>query len=118
MNKTIKLLSFDLDGTLAESKKPVSYNMAKLLETLLTKYHLCIITGGTLQQVLTQVIPKINFKSQKYKKFFLLPVSGSQMYQFNPTTQKTASIYSLKISKTDKTKIIKLLKTKSREMKL
>ena len=43
----VKLVAFDLDGTLAPSKGPISSEMADGLKRLLDITQVCIISGGT-----------------------------------------------------------------------
>ena len=45
-----KLVIFDLDGTLAESKSPVDAEMAELLRGLLAVAKVAIISGGDWPQ--------------------------------------------------------------------
>ena len=45
-----KIIAFDLDGTLAESKSPLADKMAEILNELLTKYQVCVISGGKFEQ--------------------------------------------------------------------
>ena len=51
-----KMIIFDLDGTLAESKSPINKEMAEALGELLSKKKVCIITGGNYEQIAKQVV--------------------------------------------------------------
>lgn len=51
---------FDLDGTLAESKQPIPDLMADTLKQLTKLHRVCILTGGTLQQIQTQVLDALD----------------------------------------------------------
>ena len=51
-----KLIVFDLDGTLAESKSPVDAEMAALLGTLLSIVKVAVISGGNWPQFESQVL--------------------------------------------------------------
>lgn len=55
----VKVLAFDLDGTLAESKQPISMKIAKELDRLMNDYTVVIVTGGTLEQVKKQVVQNL-----------------------------------------------------------
>lgn len=50
------LVFFDLDGTLAQSKQPLTESMAQLLSQLLHVTRVAIISGGALPQFLSQVV--------------------------------------------------------------
>lgn len=67
-----KLIAFDLDGTLAESKSAIDNEMAYLLMKLLHKYDVAIISGGDYPQFIKQVIPFITDKSL-LSKLYLYP---------------------------------------------
>jgi len=55
----VKVLAFDLDGTLAESKQPIPAKIAKELDRLMNDYQVAIVTGGTLEQVQRQVVQNL-----------------------------------------------------------
>jgi phosphomannomutase len=48
-----KLIVFDLDGTLAESKSPLDTEMAALLTSLLATVKVAIISGGNYRRINT-----------------------------------------------------------------
>ena len=54
-----KLILFDLDGTLAESKQPITTEMAALLAQILAATRVAIISGGALPQFLSQAIAEL-----------------------------------------------------------
>ena len=41
-----RVIVFDLDNTLAESKSPITEQMAGLLDDLLKKFQVCLISGA------------------------------------------------------------------------
>jgi phosphomannomutase len=56
----VKVLAFDLDGTLAESKQIIPDKIAAKLNKLLDSYTVAIVTGGTFEQVQKQVVSKLD----------------------------------------------------------
>jgi hypothetical protein len=54
-----KLIVFDLDGTIAESKAPLDAEMATLLSGLLAVVKVAIISGGNWPQFHKRVIEAI-----------------------------------------------------------
>jgi phosphomannomutase len=81
-----KIIAFDLDGTLAESKRPITEEMAKLVEELIKEKIVVVISGGTFKQFDTQFLPTLNkeiFISPDIKNLILLPTSGSQRYEYD-----------------------------------
>ena len=75
----VKLVAFDLDGTLAPSKGPISSKMASSLKELLDFSPVCIITGGTKEQILSQVVSHLP-NNANLRNLHLMPTSGSQYF--------------------------------------
>lgn len=75
-----KLIAFDLDGTLAESKQPIDDRTARFLTDLATNYELAIITGGTMKQIETQVLQRVPDWVQD--KLHLMSCSGAIYEKF------------------------------------
>ncbi len=97
-----KLIVFDLDGTLAESKSPLSDEMSTLVGALLRTIKVAIISGGDWPQFQKQVLS--NLVHDKYlKNLFLLPACGTKFYVYNSGWEKR---YSEDFSEDEKKKII------------
>lgn len=86
-NLNKKIIAFDLDGTLAESKQPLSPDIAELLCQLARDKKVAIISGGSFNQFKKQFlpffVPKKENEDQVYKNLTLLPTSGSRRYQYD-----------------------------------
>jgi len=54
-----ELYIFDLDGTITESKSPMSLDMSVLMYSLLRIKKVAIITGGRLSQIQSQFIDRL-----------------------------------------------------------
>ncbi|HEY5589285.1 MAG TPA: HAD-IIB family hydrolase [Candidatus Paceibacterota bacterium] len=82
-----KIVAFDLDGTLAESKQHLENDTAELLCLLAKERIVVIITGGSFEQFKKQFLPyfKPNIEDEEliYKNLILLSTSGSQRYQYD-----------------------------------
>jgi len=86
INLNKKIVAFDLDGTLAESKRPITHDMALLIEALAKEKVVVIISGGTFKQFNTQFLPafkKEGFSEDFVRNLILLPTSGSQRYEYD-----------------------------------
>jgi len=81
MTNNYKLIAFDLDGTLADSKAPIDPLMADALAKLLERYEICIITGGTQEQIISQVVDKLS-KEIKISNLHLMPTAGARYLRF------------------------------------
>ncbi|MCX6755980.1 MAG: HAD-IIB family hydrolase [Candidatus Nomurabacteria bacterium] len=78
-----KVIAFDLDGTLAESKSPINPKMSEVLSKLLKKYKIAIISGGSYTQFKKQVIDTFtNDESDFFSNLILFPTTGSSLYVY------------------------------------
>lgn len=101
-----KLIVFDLDGTLAESKSSLDTEMASLLHDLLGIVKVAIISGGGWPQFEKQILSNLS-ADERLNNLSLLPTCGTQFYQYKATWKK---IYSEDFNQEEKTKIINELK--------
>lgn len=76
-----KLVMFDLDNTLAESKAPLTSEMAGLVAELLARTKVAVISGGALPQFVNQVVNRLPADAHK-SNLYILPVSGAALYEF------------------------------------
>ncbi len=106
-----RLIVFDLDGTLAESKSPLDAETATLLHDLLGVVRVAIISGGAWSQFETQVLSKLS-SDERLARLSLLPTCGTK---FRSYEGRWSELYSEDLSATDKEKIIGALKTAARE---
>jgi len=90
----IKLLAFDLDGTLAESKQEIKKDLAKILKTLIKKYLILIIGGGKLSQIKKQI-----GELAKEKNLIIGALSGSLVFYKKRVLFKTKVIPKNKFKK-------------------
>jgi HAD superfamily hydrolase (TIGR01484 family) len=76
-----KLVVFDLDGTLAESKSPIDAEMAQLLDQLLGLMKVAIISGGDWPQLEEQVLPHLG-QDERLENLSVLPTCGTRFYRY------------------------------------
>jgi hypothetical protein len=110
-----KLIVFDLDGTLAESKASIDAEMARLLDHLLTIVKVSVISGGAWLQFEKQVLAHLS-KDQRLKNLSLLPTCGTKFYKYD---SKWELLYSEDFSIEEKKKILSSLQqaTETPELK-
>ncbi|MCR4298646.1 MAG: HAD-IIB family hydrolase, partial [Gallionella sp.] len=101
-----KLIIFDLDGTLAESKSPLDAEMATLLSALLGIVKVAVISGGNWPQFEKQLLSSLPHDA-RLKNLSLLPTCGTKFYQYAGEWRK---IYSEDFTKDEKKKITSSLK--------
>ena len=100
-----KIIGFDLDDTLAITKSPISDRMAGILSRLLENYDVCVITGGTFQQIKKQVIDRLNVAPELLQKFHAMPTCGTRYYRFDAADDEWKIQYANDLSDEQKTQI-------------
>ncbi|OAN62277.1 HAD-IIB family hydrolase [Sphingomonas sp. TDK1] len=76
-----RLIAFDLDGTLAESKQPLEARMASSLSSLLDILPVAVISGGDCKQFDVQVISRLP-PGTRLDRLFIMPTTGAKLYRF------------------------------------
>jgi HAD superfamily hydrolase (TIGR01484 family) len=97
-----RLIVFDLDGTLAESKSPLDAEMATLLGRLLEVVKVAVISGGAWAQYEKQVLSHLP-DGDDLKNLSLLPTCGTKFFRRNGTWKE---LYSEDFDADQKAKII------------
>ncbi len=77
-----KLISFDADGTLVESKTKMSSTMVGLFNALLEKYFVNVISGGKYQIFEENVLSEISSDEKVLSNLTLSPTCGAVMYVY------------------------------------
>jgi len=102
-----KLIVFDLDGTLAESKSALGGEMSILLHDLLSVVKVAVISGGGWPQFEKQLLANLPH-DECLVNLSLLPVCGTKFFQYKTDWQQ---IYSEDLSSQEKGKITGALKS-------
>ena len=100
-----RLIVFDLDGTLAESKSSLDTEMATLLSALLGIVKVAVISGGDWPQFEKQVLSNLP-RDERLNNLSLLPTCGTKFYQYAGDWKK---IYSEDFTADEKEKIVSSL---------
>ena len=96
-----RLIVFDLDGTLAQSKAALDDEMATLFGRLLGVIRVAIISGGDFPQFQKQVIDRLP-SSSDVGNLSILPTSGTKFFEYDGQWRK---LYSDDLSDDQKKKI-------------
>jgi phosphomannomutase len=100
-----KLIVFDLDGTLAESKSSLDAEMSRLLGDLLGIVKVAVISGGGWPQFQKQVLSHLPH-DETLVSLSLLPTCGTQFFRYARGWEK---IYSEDFTADEKQKIVSSL---------
>ena len=101
-----KLIVFDLDGTLAESKSPLDAEMSTLLSALLGIVKVAVISGGNWPQFEKQLLSNLPHDAH-LKNLSILPTCGTKFYKYKLGWEE---LYSEDFTDEEKEKIISSLK--------
>ena len=101
-----KLIVFDLDGTLAESKSSLDAEMSGLLHDLLAIVKVAVISGGGWPQFDKQLLSNL-LHDERLANLFLLPTCGTKFYRHESADWKM--IYSEDLTVDEKRKIVSSL---------
>jgi hypothetical protein len=104
-----KVIAFDLDDTLAESKSTIEDRMGDLLRQLLDKFHVCVISGGKFEQFNKQLLSNLKADPTQLERLHLMPTCGTRYYTYNLAHGKWDQVYAEDFTEADKKKIIKAL---------
>jgi HAD superfamily hydrolase (TIGR01484 family) len=85
-----RLIVFDLDGTLAESKSSLNPLMGTLLTSLLNLVRVAIISGGDWPQFEKQILSHLP-SNKSLENLSLLPTCGTKFYRFSADWYKLYS---------------------------
>lgn len=96
-----KLVAFDLDGTLTESKQPMDAEMAELLAKLLEKKMVAIISGGKYEMFMHQ-LPVLKPSPELLKKLFFFPTTGTRFFRY---TDSWEQVYAEVLTEEERSKI-------------
>ncbi len=98
-----KLIVFDLDGTLAESKSSLDGEMLSLLKELLGTVKVAVISGADWPQFEKQLLDKLS-SGAYLTNLSILPTCGTKYYRY--TNGAWEKLYSEDLSSGEKEKII------------
>lgn len=113
-----KLIAFDLDGTLAESKSALPDQISSLLSRLLEKYQVCVISGGKFGQFEKQLLGNLHANPSLLHKLHLMPTCGTRYFTYSKLTESWEMKYAEDFSNEEKNKIRFALEQGIDELKL
>lgn len=109
-----KLIVFDLDGTLTESKMEMDGEMALLMTKLLKVKQVAVIGGGKFEVFKKQLLSKLSSAEELLNNLFLFPVTATTFYQYK--NNEWTEVYSQSFSDEEKSEILSALDKTLKEL--
>lgn len=113
-----KVIAFDLDDTLAITKSPISDRMVDLLDALLNKYDVCIISGGKFEQFKVQVADRLVATPRQLSRLHLMPTCGTRYYRFDELAEEWQQQYSEDLTDDQKKRTLAALEVGAKKLGL
>lgn len=107
-----KVIIFDLDGTLTESKAALTLEMGATLARLLEKMPVAVMSGGSYAQFQKQFLGGMPTDAN-YKNLYLFPTSAAQCYIWKDGSWQF--LYNNPLSLEEKAEILEALAESTRE---
>ncbi len=76
-----KVVAFDIDETLTESKEPLTPEMAGLLVRLLERTKVSTVSGGKLEIFLSQIYERLP-QDANMQNLYCIPTAGAALYEY------------------------------------
>jgi len=111
--KKKKLVVFDLDGTLTETKSNMDSEMARLFSRLLRNKQIAVIGGGKYALFRRQLLRPLRRSKRLLHNLFLFPTTATSFYRYRHGWKK---VYVKELSKRERTMIKKAFKKSFREI--
>ncbi|GAA3501809.1 HAD-IIB family hydrolase [Streptomyces prasinosporus] len=102
-----RLVMFDLDDTLALSKAKITPRMARCLARLLSRQHVCIISGGRYEQFQTQVLEELALTPELAGRLHLMPTCGTRYLRWDDGGWR--DVYCENLSDEEKALVVEVL---------
>lgn len=112
---TEKLVIFDLDGTLTESKSDMDAEMSRLLCALLAKKPVAVIGGGKYELFQRQLLKKLRCPGSRLGRLYLFPTTSTAFYRYGMRGWRRVYLHAL--TKGQRRKIFRAFQKVLREFK-
>jgi phosphomannomutase len=104
-----RVIAFDLDDTLADSKSPITKQMADLLDRLLRVFQVCVISGGKFEQFEEQLLTHLESDASTLSALHIMPTCGTRYLRFDGETKIWTQVYAEDLSADQRAGIVAAL---------
>lgn len=104
------VVSFDLDGTITESREAIEAFMCDLLSELSKKALVVIISGSSYKNLLKQLGFFLETTDKNiFENILMMPANGSQTFSYNKNTDSWELVDMTPMSESTKNKVVSVL---------
>ena len=104
-----QVLAFDLDNTLAASKSPITARMGGLLDGLLKRFQVCVISGGKFEQFDKQLLNHLRAAPRTLGALHVMPTCGTRYFRFNVAANAWRQVYAEDLTADQRARIVSVL---------
>lgn len=104
-----RVIAFDLDNTLADSKSPITEQMADLLNGLLKRFQVCVISGGKFGQFEEQLLDHLKAAPRALMALRIMPTCGTRYFRFDVVAKAWQEVYAEDLTAAQRAKIVAAL---------
>jgi phosphomannomutase len=104
-----RVIAFDLDNTLADSKSPITQQMAGLLKDLLREFQVCVISGGKFGQFEEQLLNNLGAAPRALAALHIMPTCGTRYFRFDLATNVWQQVYAEDLNADQRVRIVAAL---------
>jgi phosphomannomutase len=104
-----RVIAFDLDNTLADSKSPITEEMADLLNALLRKFQVCVISGAKFGQFEEQLLNNLGAAPRTLEALHIMPTCGTRYFRFDLAAKAWQQVYAEDLTAEQRARIIAAL---------
>jgi phosphomannomutase len=104
-----RVIAFDLDNPLADSKSPITGQMADLLNGLLRKFQVCVISGGKFEQFEEQLLNHLKASPRTLTALHIMPTCGTRCFRFDVADKAWQQVYAEDLTAAQRAEIVAAL---------
>jgi HAD superfamily hydrolase (TIGR01484 family) len=98
-----------LDNTLADSKSPVTDQMAGLVVDLLKEFQVCVISGGKFEQFEVQLLGRLKAAPRTLAALHIMPTCGTRYFRLDIASRAWKQVYAEDLTAKQRAKIVAAL---------
>lgn len=100
------VIALGVNNTLTASRRPVSRELCRMIQSLLRYYTVCILSGDTFEQIDSVLLSQLDISHRQREHLVVLPTNGMRVYKYSARTQRWRLLYNETIDAAERKRII------------